>query len=339
MTLTAIFTLYVVTSTIICGYFLDDFFGKAEMSEYSSRLRYSDIARDYDRTPISFQSGKNTLRGYIYGEENTKGLVVVSHGLGGGAEDYTDIIKYFVDNGWRVMAYDNTGGYNSDGDGAVGLAQSAIDLDAALTYIENNSALSSLPKVLIGHSWGGYAVSAVLNFEHDVKAVAEFSGYAMPLDMLAEFAGRLIGTPLTVMEYPFLWMYNTAAFGDKAGLSAIDGINGADIPVMVIHGDKDPTVSAIGAGIIAHRGEITNPNAQFVLIENRKHNDIFYSDRAIEYIQELNEDYNDLYEQFDGNIPHELEAHFYNEIDKALAGELNGELFGQINEFFENAIQ
>lgn len=41
-------------------------------------------------------SGENTLRGYIYGENNDKGLIVVSHGIGGGHEGYINEIVWFV---------------------------------------------------------------------------------------------------------------------------------------------------------------------------------------------------------------------------------------------------
>ena len=47
-----------------------------------------------------------------------------------------------VDHGWRVLAYDATGSCESEGEGTVGLVQSALDLDAALTYVENNASLS-----------------------------------------------------------------------------------------------------------------------------------------------------------------------------------------------------
>ena len=60
----------------------------------------------------------------------------------------------------------------------MGMAQSAIDLDAALTYIESNDELNGLPVLLYGHSWGGYAAAAVLGSDHDIKASVSISGYS-----------------------------------------------------------------------------------------------------------------------------------------------------------------
>ena len=64
---------------------------------------------------LIFESGENTLRGYIYGAENTKGLVVISHGLGFDAEHYLPEVLYFVEHGWRVFSFDNTGTHESKG--------------------------------------------------------------------------------------------------------------------------------------------------------------------------------------------------------------------------------
>jgi hypothetical protein len=71
----------------------------------SAYLRYEDVAERRPRV-VRFRSGKNPLTGYMFGEQNDKGLVVISHGLGFGAEDYLAEALYFVDKGWRVFAFD-----------------------------------------------------------------------------------------------------------------------------------------------------------------------------------------------------------------------------------------
>ncbi|MCL2400151.1 MAG: lysophospholipase [Defluviitaleaceae bacterium] len=216
---------------------------------------------EYEHRLTGFYSGQNRLTGYIFGEDNDRGLIVISHGLGGGGLSYLREIMFFVDNGWRVFTFDKTGSHNSEGSGTRGLPQSAIDLNAALNYIASQN--RELPIMLYGHSWGGFAVTAVLNFDHDINAVVSLAGYAEPLMMLQEGAGLMIG-PFAVLVTPYLWAYQRILFGDYAGLCAIEGINSADIPVKIIHGRDDNVVSYNGAGIIAHRERISNPNAVFV---------------------------------------------------------------------------
>jgi len=217
------------------------------------------VSSGYRRT--SFYSGQNRLTGYIFGENNDQGLIVISHGLGGGGLSYLREITFFLNNGWRVFTFDKTGSHNSEGNGARGLPQSAIDLNAALDYIVSQN--WDIPVMLFGHSWGGYAVTAVLNFDHEINAVVSLAGYAEPLMMLQEAAGAMIGR-LSYLTAPFLWAYNQFLFGEHARLCAVEGINRSEIPVKIIHGRSDDVVLYDGAGIIAQRERISNPNALFV---------------------------------------------------------------------------
>jgi hypothetical protein len=76
-------------------------FRRFDKPKFSGYLRYGDMD-GYERKVVRFKSGNNTLAGYICGEGHDKGLVVITHGLGGGAESYLSETRYFVDSGWRV---------------------------------------------------------------------------------------------------------------------------------------------------------------------------------------------------------------------------------------------
>ena len=90
--------LFSIISLVFIKMNFDDLFGRAEQNKYSAYLRYADVEEEYDRELLSFPSGENQLQGYLYGKDNTKGLVVISHGLGGGAEGYFAETLYFVDH-------------------------------------------------------------------------------------------------------------------------------------------------------------------------------------------------------------------------------------------------
>lgn len=302
-------------------------------------ISYSDVV-GYDRTKVEFESGKNTLTGYIYGESNTKGLVVISHGLGGSAEDYLPETLYFVDKGWRVFAINNTGVQESEGRNSIGIPQSVIDLDAALTYIESNTNLKDLPVLLYGHSWGGYAVTAVLNYNHRISASASLAGFNSPMGLLKEQAVNMIGF-FAYAEYPYLWTYQTMLFGSTARITAVDGINKSDIPVMIIHGDKDDTISYYDASIISHQNEITNQHVIYKTCSanNRNgHNNLNLSTAASKYIDEKNKIYKELYDSYHGKIPYDVRTKYYKDIDKSLTSQLDADFMGEIDSFFEEAL-
>lgn len=310
--------------------------------KFSYSYRYSHFKDDYPREEVSFKSGRNTLRGYIYGMENDKGLIVFAHGIGGGHESYMSMIVKLVDKGWRVFAYDATGSCSSEGHSTVGLAQSAIDLDKALSFAERDDRLNTLPTFVMGHSWGGYASAAVLNFGHDIKACVTLSGYCDPMTELTEASEVLLGGKQAQYMYPFVWVYNKLMFGKYSSLSAVDGINKAGIPVLVVHGTNDQTVRYDGAAIINHQDEITNPNVQYVTMDKTRrkgHNSYLYSAKTIKYIRKkLDPQFNLLLKHYNGNIPDRALEAFYSSVDKKLANGVNGELLNQIDEFFEQQL-
>lgn len=337
ISLCVIFLLFIIGSFFAVRSVFHDSFGRAEISEYTGYYRYEDYADKYEREKVQFNSNGNKLTGYIYGDGN-QGLVVISHGLGGYSESYISETLYFADHGYTVLAYDNTGSGKSEGDGTMGMAQSVIDLDAALNYVESDSKLNSLPVFLYGHSWGGYAVTAVLGLDHDITASVSVAGYNTPMEILSEFAENMMSKPLVVIEYPFMWLNNKLTFGNMANLSSVDGINETDTRVMIIHGTEDEAISFDGASIISHKDEITNPNVEYKVMEGKGHNDLFLDDETAEYINEKSEEYGELSDQYDGDIPDEILKKYYDNVDKAKTSKVSEQFMNDVNDFYLNAL-
>lgn len=314
-------------------------FPRYDKPEYVGYLEFSNVP-DYAHQVVKFPSGKNSLTGYIFGEENTKGLVVVAPGRGEGVERYLPTIMYFVDHGWRVFSFDYTGTYSSGGDNSVGLPQSRIDLEAALVYLESNSTLSSLPVMLWGHSWGGYAVTAIMKDHSDISAVASISGFNSPAGLMDEYVRAQSGA-LGYILYPFEWLYQALRFGRSAMATAVDGINSTDTPVMVIHGSADDSIFYNGASIITRRGQITNPHVFYRTCDKPNHNghkDLLLSEAAVQYINQKNQEYQGLIDRYDGVIPANIRAEFYAGVDRFRTSEVNADLMNEINNFFESAL-
>jgi|GEM_PF-5053415 len=59
-------------------------------------LSHTELSSLFDLELVSFPSGDNRLQGYLYSRPASPGLVVVAHGLGGGAQSYLPEIKYFL---------------------------------------------------------------------------------------------------------------------------------------------------------------------------------------------------------------------------------------------------
>ncbi len=316
------------------------FFGRFGENHNTGYLSYEDIKTHYSRTKISFPSGKNRLKGYLYGETHQKGLIVIVHGLGGGADSYLAETLYFVDQGWRVFAFDCTGSFGSEGSGIGGLSQSLLDLRAALDYIKKDSSLRRLPLMLYGHSMGGYAVSSVLNYDYDIAAVVSVAGFNTPMDAMIERSSQYIGC-LAYLEYPFLWAYQALMYGKTAFLQAIDGINRTDTPVMIIHGKQDMSVTYDGSGIIAYRDRIINPKVIYKVCDTPDRNDhrnLCISEAAYLYRKELKEGYQALSLKYHDSVPGEIRAQYYEAIDVKRASELDPDFMSAINSFYHDSL-
>ena len=291
----------------------------------------------YSREEIFFLSGKNRLQGFIYGGSNENGLIVISGGLGATADDYLPMIMFFVDNGWRVFAINNTGVAGSKGNSTRGLTQSVIDLDAALTFIKNSTEFSNLPVMLVGHSWGGYAVCAVLNYNHRVNAVASFAGYNNGRDVYDDFGIKAVGLRY-YMLLPHFRVIQRFYFGRAVAFTAVDGINKANIPVMIIHASNDDQMPVATTSIYAHRNRIFNPFAEVILLDGEEasgHIYVFYSKNQREYREWLTESW-DAYQMEGKNTCRFQWAEKIN-FNRALANELNIGLMNMVNEFFLNS--
>lgn len=331
----AVIVLIFAAATAVVAVNMDRNFGRGDYPDarFTLDLYYDHYRDEQPREEVSFKSGENMLKGFIYGADNDKALLVFAHGLGNVHEGYLKELFWFVDHGWRVFTYDATGSGYSEGEGTRGLPQSALDLDAALTFAESDPRLNDLPVFLMGHSWGGYAVAAVLNFDHDIKGVASVAGYAVPVEMIYEFSSGVAGSARPLL-YPSIWLYNKLRFGKYSGLSAVDGINKSDVPVLIFHGTSDETVSYTESAIINHRSEITNPNARFVTLEGVSHSGMFYTDKATEYKKAFYESRNALYDKYGEEIPEDELIKLYADAERETVNTPNEDLLTQIEQFF-----
>jgi alpha-beta hydrolase superfamily lysophospholipase len=321
-------------------------FGRIEgfnENTYYTFITWKDMDQSkYPRQEVKFNSGENKLQGFIYGGSNNNGLVVISHGFGGTADHYFPMIMYFVDRGWRVFVYNNTGVGGSEGDSIRGLTQSAVDLDAALKYIENTSAFNDLPVMLAGHSWGGFAVCSVLNYNHNVNAVVSFAGFNIAQELFEEEGVGIAGGIFYALT-PQFWAIEKQLFGDAAKLTAVGGINKSNIPVMIVQSSDDKVIRADTTSIYAHRNKITNTHVDIVFFdgENVTEHEFVNRSKAMEEYREtaqLNfEEYqaaNQIEKVTNADLAKWAEEYGF---DKFKANELNPELMKRINDLFNNA--
>lgn len=232
-------------------------------------VRKTPVVLDIAHVDITFKSETHQLYGNLFGE-NIKGLIVFSHGLGLGSDDYFGIVKALVNEGYQVLAYDNTGTFRSEGKSTVGLNQGLVDLRNALNYVMENDQLDKSNLLLVGHSAGGYAVAAILNDykKYPIKGIVSLAGSNKAVELLWHnsrngFEKSMIG---------FTSMYHLMTFGKDFFYSSVRGLNKSKVPALIVHGVNDVMVRINDTAIMAHRDEIKNPLVEYFIRSEKEHN-------------------------------------------------------------------
>ena len=326
----------------------DSFFKRYEKRDINTifgEFDYSRIDKRLSRTTFFFPSGRWKLQGYFYPCLNAKGMVVVCHGMHAGADDYLPFIEFFVRNGYAVFTYDCQGTYASEGDSTVGMCTPLVNLDHALTYIENDKQLSQYPLFLFGHSWGGYAATSVLSIHKGIRgcsAVAPFnSGYTLFVEKGEQYTSPF--ADMFKMDFPkeFLNTYQALLFKDYTSYSAVKGINSTDIPVYIAHGNRDLVIGFSHQSVISHRDEIRENNVTYYIGTDAHagHNTILHSSRAVAYQEKVEKDLKQLKKKYDRELTQEELTEFCNNVDHALYSEINLEMMQEILDMFNNALE
>jgi pimeloyl-ACP methyl ester carboxylesterase len=331
--------IFCFASTILIGIAFSVVFDRNDSNPFGIALTYNDIS-GYDRSTVHFDSGENKLTGFIYGENNDKGLIVISHGIASNADSYLAEIMYFVDKGWRVFAYDGTGTAESEGNGICGLPQALRDLRATLDFIDSGS-LENLPLLLYGHSMGGYAVTAILGDGYDISGVVSVAGFSDPNETMDMYLERALGF-IAIPEIPFVRLWQYVRFGEDATATSVNGINHTDTPALIINGENDDVIPADTIALIAKQDLITNPNVQWLLVDDpakSHHDDMHLSRAAASYFKEHYDRLNALHEQYGEEIPESVFDEFYRGIDKDRMNEIDSEFMETVDTFYGDCVK
>lgn len=320
-------------------YALTSTYARVPDREVSLLPTYDLFEKDYPRTDVQFDFNGYTLRGHVYGADNTRGLIVFRHGIFSQHSDYLPLITAMVDKGWRVFAYDAIGCGKSDGDSTLGMSQSPLDVKAAVDYARQSGLADGLPLALWGHSWGGYGVAAALKECPDVDACVTMSGYDTPMKILDYSATSSFGV-LGKVQWPFLWLNTVIDFGDNADVSASDAVVSSGVPTLVIHGTGDMTVPYKGVSILdalqSRQGSASDSTIELVSLDESGrdgHNSYFYSHESQAYLNECADAIQTMLDENDDDTSAPEVTEYIEGVDLKKANTADPELIETIDAF------
>ena len=293
---------------------------------YPSRHDYPELQ---EREVVSFRSGTNELKGYLYRVLAPRGIVLCVHGYHSLSDNANaNFQAFFVRQGFDVFAMDLTACGRSDGFSIVGMQQAAFDVVAAETYLSSRPSLALLPLYLFGHSWGAYGVLASLNFNTTPKAVFAFSGFTDPVSLMLGSAESKVGTIPEAQKEGLIEALKERD-PNHYRLSAVTGIeNAKHTDVYLFHGEED---KAISKDIAAAAQSYSRPVA-VRWIPVCGHSDLFYSAASRAYVTDVKALLANTVGKYKkvSQIPAQEKADFQNHFDRRLCAVLEPSIWDEI---------
>lgn len=322
---------------------LDQTYARVPDNRVSLIASFDDYAADHDREAVEFELDGKTLRGYVYGPENTRGLIIFRHGIFSQHADYLPMIMAMVDKGWRVFAYDAIGCGISDGDDVKGMSQSPLDVAAAVDFARQSGIADGMKIALWGHSWGGYGVAAALGLRPDVDACVTMSGFDTPMKILKSSSQGVLG-PFAFTQAPTLWINTYLAFGSDADRSASEAIVGSGVPTFVLHGRNDVVVPFDGVSILANVSVSAQPAANvstmaFEELGRSEHNSYFYSVESQRYLNECVEGLQQLLDENGDDVDAPEVRAYLEGVDRLKANTPDPALVDEIDSFLATSLE
>lgn len=285
-----------ILNTVIGSVVYEKLFYRYEYPDYEvtpGLVSYDKVKDNYPREKVSYISNGVKLQGYYYNQNETNMLVVFSHGINDVSDSLLPLHMYFVDKGYNVFAFNNSGCGESEGR-AQGFTEAFVDLDHTLTFMESDNRFKNYKKLLVGFSCGAFAVGAIGNLDHkNICGCITICGFNNSKTVLQE-KGKFYTGPIAYFGIPALNEIERYKFGNYLEYTAVGGINHSNLPTLVVHSNDDPTVSPDVESIMKRKDDITNPNVSYLSIDNRGHSDVFYTDEAIKYQKEVLNDLSKL---------------------------------------------
>lgn len=315
---------------------------------YEPLMLFVDDFDGLQRTRYEFTSDKGQkLVGYMYSVgENQRGIIVMAHGFGGGGHSSDmDCANYFARHGYYVFAYDATGNDESGGEGVGGFPQGVIDLDYAISFVEESGNFPNLPIGLFGHSWGGYSVCSVLTYHPEVKAVIECSGFNSSAGLFEAQGKKQAGYGIYLMM-PFMKLHELIKYGKYASNTALDGFSNTEAAVMAVHSSDDDVVPIKYGYDKYYEKYKDDPRFSFIRLEDAGHSYVY---RDMTYVNEFNSAFDEWLEELDydynaaGNRERfmtDKAGYIHNNLDRDKWTDLlNKELFEKFGNFYDEHLK
>lgn len=167
-----LFLIYIILCFVLTTKIHNQLFNhRQELDTRIEWYSYDDFGVKTDK--YECKGNNETIIGYFLHNEkyDESKLFIVCHGMWSTKEAYIQEAGYIAQKGYLVYLFDYLGTNESSGKNLIGFNNSIYSLDIVLNHLKNDPKYQNKDIYLVGHSWGGYAVTNITKLHPDVKGI------------------------------------------------------------------------------------------------------------------------------------------------------------------------
>lgn len=213
------------------------------------------------------------VRGHFYQKPGFPArleLVYFIHGLGGGHLSYMPEINMLCSAGYEVLAVDNPGCFESDGESIRCLSEAVFAADVCLKQLAGTD---PRPIIVIGHSWGAYTAGLLVGSHPELKKALLLAPFVTAADFAESFFPQIDDAADTAIAL------ESEFHPEYARLSLCETLAGTKVPTLIAASLDDPMIPVMH-GQYKIKQTISNPAVTYLTVQGRQHNPT-YTERGI----------------------------------------------------------
>ena len=221
-----------------------------------------EITKDYF---VNNKKARISIYRYVKKDTKPVGVVLLSHGIGGGHFYLLPLINYLCLRDLEVVAYDQYASGTSEGKRIESLTQGAIDIKYAVEYVEKHF---NIPFYVLGHSWGGYCAAQALRYSSKISKCVNIAGLNNEASMVS---GPRLFRPLAKL---MVMLCGATSYGKYSFYSTYGAFKKSSAKVLYLQGKEDATVNPKTTGFYYQKKFKNKKNIKVVMLDKKGHSPI-----------------------------------------------------------------